>query len=91
MMDEGGPVRRLVKIYEAPSAFEAALIRRTLAGEGIECMIPGEDMHASPAAGSEENAIFVREEERDRALRLLQRAWEFFEGSGGGENVLEDD
>jgi len=90
-MEESMPVRRLVKIYTAPSAFEATLIRRTLESEGIDCLIPGEDMHSSPTTGSEENAIFVREDERDRALELLQRAWDFFEGSGEGSDVLEDD
>lgn len=77
--------RELVKIYDAGSVFEASLIRKTLAGEGIRCLIPGEDMDEAPGSGFEENAIFVPMEERDRALRLLRKAWEFFDAPGGGE------
>jgi hypothetical protein len=77
-MEEGAP-REYVKIYEAPTVLEAALIRSTLEQEGVPCLIPGEDMEAGPIGGFSENAIFVPVAERDRALQLLRKAWEFFE------------
>jgi hypothetical protein len=68
----------MVRIYEAGSVFEASLIRRTLAAEGIDCLIPGEELDAPVPTQAGENAIFVPESERDRALGLLERAWSFY-------------
>jgi len=82
-MSASGPARSMIKIYEAGTVFEAALIRRTLEAEGVACLIPGEDLQDTTLSGSEENAIFVLEEDRDRALALLQKAWAFFDQEEG--------
>jgi len=71
--------RDLVKIYVAQNVLEASMIRARLAREGIECLIPGEDLRTGEDSLLEENAILVSEEQRDRALRLMEEVWSFFE------------
>jgi hypothetical protein len=83
-MKEGAP-REYVKIYEAPTVFEASLIRRTLEQDGVSCLIPGEDMDVAQIGGFSENAIFVPVADRDRALQLLKKAWDFYEKPEKGE------
>jgi hypothetical protein len=68
-----------IQIYIAKNVLEASLIRRTLTERGIPCLIPGEDFEAGSSPGFEENAIFVPVEKRDEAIKLLQKAWDFFE------------
>lgn len=71
--------RDLVKIYVARNVLEASMIRGRLAREGIECLIPGEDLRTEEDSLLEENAILVSEDQRDHALRLMEEVWSFFE------------
>jgi hypothetical protein len=78
MSDSGGTSSDLVKIYTARNTLESSLIRNVLAGAGIRVMIPAEEFDDVAGAGLEPEAIFVPVDERDRALRLLKKAWEFY-------------
>ncbi len=78
-----------VQIYVAKNVLEASLIRKTLTEHGIPCLIPGEDLDGGAASAVEENAIFVPVDHRDEALRLLQKAWDFFEPVGGDRNGVD--
>lgn len=80
MAGSGDVAGGLVKIYTARNALESSLIRKVLAEEGVRVLIPAEEFDDATAAGLEPEAIFVPADERDRALRLLKKAWEFFEG-----------
>ena len=89
MSGSGGVMSGLVKIYTARNALESSLIRRVLVEEGIRVLIPAEEFDDVAGAGLEPEAIFVPEVDRDRALQLLPKAWEFFdfeEEVPGGNN-----
>ncbi|MFO7769098.1 MAG: DUF2007 domain-containing protein [bacterium] len=92
MVSSEGPSRDLVEIYVAESVLEASMIRSRLAEEGIECLIPGEDLESFEGGPLKENAILVPEGQRDEALRLLEEVWTFFESTaedaeGGDEGA----
>jgi hypothetical protein len=88
MSGSGGADSGLVKIYTARNALESSLIRKVLTAEGIRVLIPAEEFDDVVGAGLEPEAIFVPVIDRDRALQLLSKAWEFFDSEGkasGGE------
>lgn len=79
----------LVRIYTARNTLESSLIRRVLTGEGIRVLIPGEEFDQVEQAGLDPEAIFVPVADRDRAMRLLEKAWDFFDS--GEEDDTEAD
>ena len=91
MSGSGDADSGLVKIYTARNAFESSLIRKVLAEEGIRVLIPAEEFDDATAAGLEPDAIFVPADERDRALRLLQRAWDFFDDDEDTDRPEEEE
>ncbi len=72
---EGG----LIKIYTARNTFESSLVRKVLSEEGIRVLIPAEEFEEMIGPGVEPEAIFVPEVDRDRAIQLLQKVWDFFD------------
>ncbi len=79
MSGSGGAGKDLVKIYTARNTLESSLIRKVLVEAGIRVLIPAEDFNELTGSDLEPEAIFVPETDRDQALRLLEKAWEFFD------------
>ena len=79
MSGTGGAGSDLVKIYTARNTLESSLIRRVLVEAGIRVLIPAEEFDEVTGSGLEPEAIFVPEADRDQAMRLLEKAWEFFD------------
>ncbi len=67
-----------VRIYDARSTLEAELIRKVLSAHEVPVLIPGDDLDSPGEAGLAAESIFVPIALRDRALALLQEAWNFF-------------
>ena len=76
----------LIKIYIARNTFESSLIRKVLTEEGIRVLIPAEEFDEVVGPGIEPEAIFVPEVDRDRAIQLLQKVWDFLDPPGDDED-----
>ena len=79
MTGSGGAGSDLVKIYTARNTLESSLIRKVLVEAGIRVLIPAEEFNEVAGSGLEPEAVFVPVVDRDRALRLLAKAWEFYD------------
>ena len=72
----------LIKIYTARNSLESSLVRKVLSEEGIHVLIPAEEFDEVVGPGIESEAIFIPEVDRDRAMQLLQKVWDFFDPPG---------
>ena len=59
-----------VEVYTVTSADTAELIRATLESEGVRCWIEGENQ--AGLAGILPISLFVRQEDLDRAFRVIE-------------------
>ncbi len=82
MSHTGDAKGSLTKIYTARNTLESSLIRKVLSEEGIRVLIPAEEFNEVVGSGIEPEAIFVPEADRDRAIQLLQKVWDFLDPPG---------